>query len=364
MVWDATIIVFLVIVLLQLFFFLVLAKFLFSRNSSAYNKNLPKVSVIVSVYNEADHLEHLIHVLMNQVYPTLEVVVIDDGSTDSTPKILDSVFNKFQNLTILKNTVNLGKKKSLTKAISAAKYDQLLFTDGDCMPVSKDWIKSMMHCNSPEADIILGYGPYKHFPGFLNALIRFETAFTAFQYFGFAHIGFPYMGVGRNLAYSKTLFRSVNGYSAHDHIISGDDDLFVGEVATNDNTSICLDNASFVYSVPKTSWSSWFRQKRRHITTANHYKWQLKVTLSLFYLLNILFWCVFFLALLSSENVLVVLSIFGLRLIITSCIYRPLFKKLREKSLLFFFPVLELCLVLVQAYLFIANIVSKPKSWS
>ena len=55
----------------------------------------------------------------------------------------------------------------------------------------------------PGIEVVLGYGAYKKYPGFLNKLIRFETFHTALQYFSYALAGKPYMGVGRNLSYRK-----------------------------------------------------------------------------------------------------------------------------------------------------------------
>ena len=61
--------------------------------------------------------------------------------------------------------------------------------------------------------IVLGYGGYEKIPNsLLNKIIRFETLLTAIQYFSWAKIGNPYMGVGRNLAYKKDEFFNVNGF--------------------------------------------------------------------------------------------------------------------------------------------------------
>src|SRR4029078_105576 len=106
----------------------------------------------------------------------------------------------------------------------------------------------------------------------LNKIIRFETLLTAVQYFSWAKIGKPYMGVGRNLAYKKEEFFSVDGYRDHMKIRSGDDDLFINQVATKKNTAICDTPESFTYSKPKTTFGSWFTQKRRHVATAKYYK--------------------------------------------------------------------------------------------
>jgi hypothetical protein len=120
---------------------------------------------------------------------------------------------------------------------------------------------------------VLGYGPYKKQKGLLNKIIRFETFHTAMQYLGFAMAGKPYMGVGRNLSYKKTLFYREKGFSAHNRVPSGDDDLFINKAATKYNTAVNIDPESFVYSNPKTSWGSWRKQKKRHFSTGKYYKW-------------------------------------------------------------------------------------------
>ena len=56
------------------------------------------------------------------------------------------------------------------------------------------------------------------------------------------------------------------------HIKSGDDDLFINEVANKSNTIGCVTEESFTISSPKTSFKDWIAQKRRHISTANLYK--------------------------------------------------------------------------------------------
>jgi hypothetical protein len=65
----------------------------------------------------------------------------------------------------------------------------------------------------------------------LNRFIRFETVYSAVQYLSFALNGSPYMGVGRNLIYHKSLFAEANGFKSHEKIASGDDDLFINQVA-------------------------------------------------------------------------------------------------------------------------------------
>src|SRR5665213_136217 len=100
--------------------------------------------------------------------------------------------------------------------------------------------------------------------------------------------GLPYMGVGRNLAYRKDLFFKNKGFATHIHILSGDDDLFINEVANNKNTTIEIKPIAFTVSEPKTTFKTWFRQKKRHLTTGKFYKFKNKFMLGLYYITNLL----------------------------------------------------------------------------
>lgn len=115
----------------------------------------------------------------------------------------------------------------------------------------------------PGIAIVLGYGGYfRHKKSLLNKLIRFETLLTAIQYFSYARLGSPYMGVGRNLAYTSTRFYELKGFASHLQIRSGDDDLFVNEAATAQNTTSCFEKDAITRSIPKATFSAWIKQKK------------------------------------------------------------------------------------------------------
>lgn len=94
----------------------------------------------------------------------------------------------------------------------------------------------------------------------------------AVHYFSMAINRMPYMGVGRNMGYTKRVFESVNGFKSHYSLISGDDDLFIQEAARKGNYTVQLDPDTFQYSEPKPDWESFIIQKSRHYTTAPRYK--------------------------------------------------------------------------------------------
>lgn len=286
------------------------------------NKKIFGVSVIVCTWNELENLKELIPQLNNQDYETFEVIIVDDRSRDGTYNYLLTECAKYQKVRFLRieETVNhlSSKKYALTLGIKSAKYDIILLTDADCRPKSNHWIKKMAICMTPEKEIVLGFSPYFRAKGLLNNLIRYETFITALQYFSFALVGIPYMGVGRNLMYRKSLFLRNGGFAKHTNIVGGDDDLFMNDVATTENTAICLNSNAFVYSFPKTTWQTWYRQKRRHLSVSKHYTLRNKILLGGLASTQIFFWLSFFILipiLWHNPFIYVILGFFLIRLI-------------------------------------------------
>ena len=183
------------------------------------------------------------------------------------------------------------------------------------------------------------------------------------QYFSFAKFGIPYMGVGRNLAYRKDVFYKVNGFIDHMHINSGDDDLFINSVANKNNTALCYSPNSFTKSIPKLSFMTWFIQKRRHISTAKHYKLLHKLLLAEFYSSQFLFWLLSIILMVVNVKLTIILPLFIFTVIIKYLIFGYASKKLNETDLIIFIPFLELFLIFIQFSIFISNLVSKPKHW-
>ena len=238
-------------------------------------KSKKPVSVIVCAKNEVDNLKRFLPNLLEQDYPDFEVIVVNDSSTDDTEMLLSEFSSKYEQLrftTIPSNEKFLhGKKLAVTIGIKAAKHDIVLLTDADCYPASDQWLQKMASHFTGKNQIVLGYGKYERKGGFLNSLIRYETVFTAMQYLSFAIKGSPYMGVGRNLAYEKELFFKNKGFAKHYHIVSGDDDLFVNETATKENTAVEFSPESHTLSIPETTFRRWIKQKKRHLSAGKHY---------------------------------------------------------------------------------------------
>ena len=256
-------------------------------------EKLPGVSVVVCAHNEAYNLSQYLQALLTQDYPEYEVIIVDDGSEDSTRDVIEGYMsqdNRLHMTFVPKGArVHSTKKLAITLAAKAARYDYLLLTDADCVPESNHWIREMMkgfgdvqgddvQCTK---EIILGFGAYFFEKGHVNRLVRYDTLFNGLHYLGAALCGHPYMGVGRNLAYKKSFFFESGGFT---HLMTnraGDDDLFVNHTATPQNTAVVLSRESCTWSPAKKTLHEWLQQKRRHVSVSPAYRPETKTHLAL-----------------------------------------------------------------------------------
>jgi len=364
---EILLIVFALSFVIQLaYHWLVFARLAFYKPKYETTDKLP-VSVVIVARNEYHNLIKTLEPILNQDYPDYEVVVVNDNSDDETHFYLKELAKRYSHLKPIQINQSLnffsGKKFPLSIGIKSAQNDMLLLTDADCIVPSRNWISSMQLAAQEKAQIILGYGPYKPEAGFLNKLIRFDAFMAALHYMSFALLRMPYMGVGRNLAYSKSMFYQKKGFINHYQINSGDDDLFINQAANKTNTNICIDPESFTYSIPEKRYGHWLKQKKRHLSTSGLYKVKHRlflmfypVSLFLFYALSIVF-------LYLNSWLLVVLILFSIRLISFVLIQKSALQKLKEQKLLLISPILELLIYASQGLVMALNIFNRRNKW-
>jgi cellulose synthase/poly-beta-1,6-N-acetylglucosamine synthase-like glycosyltransferase len=92
----------------------------------------PTVSLLLAVRNEVDAISDCIRSVVSSDYPQLELVVVDDASTDDTGAILDDLAAELD-FTVIHLTENVGKKRALVRAAELAGGDIIAFTDSDCV---------------------------------------------------------------------------------------------------------------------------------------------------------------------------------------------------------------------------------------
>jgi hypothetical protein len=182
--------------------------------------------------------------------------------------------------------------------------------------------------------------------------------------------GSPYMGVGRNLAYKKSLFFKHKGFATHYHIESGDDDLFINQAATKTNTRTEISPESFTVSRVKKHWKGWIEQKRRHLTTWTEYRSSDKIRLGIYPFAQAFFWILFFVLLVFCQiegfpqyDIYIILSLFAFRIIVQLVIFKLAMDKLKEQDLLLTSLIAELFLLGFYPMLAIYNKLFRRKKW-
>lgn len=334
-----------------LYFVLIYFRAIFRKNKPANSADLPPVSVIIAAKNEAENLEKNLPAFLDQDYPNYKVIVVNDASEDNSLTVLAQLKLKYKNLYVTNipfdEKFRHGKKMALTVGIKAAETDILLFSDADCKPNNKNWVKSMAKNFDDKTKIVIGFGGYEESKGLLNKFIRNDTVSIATTYLGFALAKMSYMAVGRNMAYRKSFFMEKKGFARQMNLLSGSDDLFVNQNATKKNLKVELSQDSYTFSETKKTFKEWKNQKSRHLTTGKYYKFHHKIFLSLEPLSRLLYYALGISLMALNYEIIVTSSIFGFRFLVFCFTLYKANKKFLQKGLFIsgiFFDIFQLFL--------------------
>ncbi|NDW11338.1 glycosyltransferase [Bacteroides sp. 214] len=245
-------------------------------NKIAFTEEYPPLSVIICAKNELSNLQAFLPSILEQDYPLYEVIVISNGAKDESYEYLFHMEEQYPHLyhsfTPDSSRYISHKKLALTLGVKASKYDWLVFTEPNCHPASKDWLRTMARNFTPETEIVLGYSGYDYGKGWLKKRTAFDNLFTSMRYLGLALAKKPYMGIGRNMAYRKELFFKEKGYSAHLNLQRGDDDLFINQIANSNNTRVETSPESVIRIKPLEYYREWREEKLSYAATSEYYK--------------------------------------------------------------------------------------------
>ena len=255
------------------------------------------VSVVICARDAYEYLTELVPALLHQDYPDFEIVIVNDCSDDETEEYLKDLARKEPKIKPVQLTQHLnffsGKKFPLSMGIKSAKNDLLVLTECNCMPSNDLWLRSVVECYNGKTEIVIGYSPYMQRKGSLNRLMRFDALQQGLLYLSAALKRHPYMGVGSNLSYRKELFYRNKGFISHYTTSVGDDDLFIGQAANKKNTEVLIDADDAIRTTPPRSFRLWMRQKSSRYSTIPKYSARARISLSLFYLSQFVFYAAF-----------------------------------------------------------------------
>jgi glycosyltransferase involved in cell wall biosynthesis len=367
--YDTVLVVFIAACFVQLFYILFFFGRLFFFKPATAPSSFPSVSVVVCARSEAHNLVELIPLIMDQDYEQFELVVINDRSWDDTKDILEAFKIKYKNLHVIhieegEHQKFFGKKMGITLGIKGARFNHFLFTDADCRPASRLWLKQMASAFSQQHQLVLGFSPFEKSKGFLNKVIRYDAFHIALQYLSYARSGVPYMGIGRNMGYTRQMFFHNKGFKNHYHINSGDDDLFVNENATRTNTTIQIQPESHVITRAKKTWEAWFIQKKRHFTTSGRYRFTHKILLIMYPVSYAILLVLLVALLVVNKHILIILTLAGLRTLFHLATLAGACKWLKQNDLVWMSFLLEPLVMALNLGIVISNRIVRPHKWN
>lgn len=340
------------------------SRLIFFKNQKGSFKG--PVTVVICAKNEGDNIARFLPKVLIQDYPDFEVLVVNDGSSDHTQSVLKDLQNKYDHLTILEsqNDENyIGKKKALALGLNSAKHECLLLTDADCEPTSNQWLRNMVSQFSLKS-MVFGFGGINKNKTFVNLIARWEILQTVIEYSSLALAGKPYMGVGRNIAYKKYLFKESNQFERHLHLPSGDDDLFVSEVVTSDNVALDLDSESFTFSDGPKNFQQWKRQKRRQMSTSTLYSFWPKTILFVYGFSQLSFYLILPMVIYLHHQETWLWLFLAVKIMVQYVVITPSAFRFKSAEVLWLMPVLELVSTLMVTLAHLQNVLfGQPKAW-
>lgn len=169
-------------------------------------------SIIIPVYNRASLIGAVIEALLEQTYKPLEIIVVDDGSTDETARVVSSypvryIYQK-----------NSGPASARNRGFRESRGDIIAFIDSDCI-AKKDWLENLLKgFDSPEVGAVAGSYDIANPESILSRLIHEEIRWRHSRFKGFIRAFGSY-----NVAIRRTVFEQVGGFDETYRTASGED---------------------------------------------------------------------------------------------------------------------------------------------
>lgn len=318
-----------------------------------------KVSVLIAARNEEANIGRTLSDILAQDFPKelLEIIVVDDHSTDRTSAVVQSYADQGIKLLTLNESepLNSYKKKAITTAIAEASGELIVTTDADCR-MGRDWLATIVgYAETHGSFLVSSPVVYSQQRSFFEELQTLE--FLYLIGLGAAGIGNrqPSTCNGANLAYRRDVFYEMGGFNGIDHLASGDDELFLHKVAAKypNRIGFCKSRGAIVYTDAKRTLRGFIHQRRRWASKSTHYKNKVVVAL------GIAIWLFNVLLLLSGVAALTydaalwpaVIAALSLKCMVEFFFLLPLCHFARRIDLLAYLPILTVFHIVYMAYI-------------
>lgn len=246
------------------------------QNRLPDNTNCPPLSVIIVTKDSATQLKENLPHILEQDYPDFEVIVVNDESAGEDEDILKIIETKYHNLYhtfIPKSARYISRKKlGIAMGIKASRHEWIVLTEPYCKPESKNWLRNLSRNFTPDTDIVLGYCNYNSTKGMFAKRIISDLIICSMRYLGRALGNSTYMGIGKNMAFRKSIYEKHKGFSKQLQLLRGEDDLFINEIATAENTKVEASSESIMRMPLPYNKKIWNGEKIGYEVTGKLYK--------------------------------------------------------------------------------------------
>lgn len=326
-----------------------------------------RVSILIAARNEEENIARTIDAILNQNYPTsqLELIIVDDHSTDRTAEIVRSYGDRGVKLLQLQigDKLNSYKKYAIAKAIEMASGEIIVTTDADCR-MGRNWIRTIMaYFDQNNSFLVSSPVAYSEEKSKFEELQTLE--FLYLIGLGAAGIGNgnPTTCNGANLAYRRDVFFEMGGFKGIDNLASGDDELFLHKVAEKyaDRIGFCKSREAIVYTDAKPDLASFISQRKRWASKSTKYKDKKVIVLGVcIWLFNLALICSLlgFLVLLPAQNGWL-LTAFGLKMFVELLFMIPVLSFAKRSELLKYLPFLTVIHTFYLIYIGVAGNIGK-----
>lgn len=239
-------------------------------------EKLPGVTVVVYARDNGADLEEMLPALIDQDYPgNWEILVINDGKDEGITDVVNLFSTRMAGeanrpplrITFIPEEAhNLSRQKlAVSLGVKGARYSYLILTSALCRIGSREWLKRMCRHFAAGKEVVIGWAPMK---GLDSLFDRYDEVATATVWLDAGLRGKPIRGTGYNLGYSRRLFHEVKGFSRSLNLRAGDDDIFIKQISTGENTAVELSEQARVEIVPFRPHTRWRHDRLQHAFTA------------------------------------------------------------------------------------------------
>lgn len=257
-----------------------------SRSASP-DLDLPPLSVVITAHNQAQALRRHLPTILEQDYGRFEVIVVNMSSTDETLDVLERLELQYANLRHTytpRSARDISVERlALTLGIRSATYEWVIITHPDCEPVSSQWLMQIGETIAEPSsgaqssrlttpDMLLGMARYSR-----QRTSLFDTKVAFYRLWNdMANINHVLSGHaairadGCNLVFRKAYFMERGGFSAHQNLQAGAEELLVNYTSKPDNTALLLHPSTLMLQDPMPARRLWKQQRVFYVETRRH----------------------------------------------------------------------------------------------